>query len=309
MVRCLLKQTQPQLQATGLSHTSLFIQDSYMKQITKEEFLLRATTKFGDKFNYSNVVYVSFKMPVEIMCNIHKVIIIKSPQHHLMGDGCCKSCANEKSVTTRSGKFKKQTPDELLVRFNDIYNNKYSYNFVRDKVNIMCPVHGGFSLTAKSHLAGNHCSKCTADEHQKRLKFNNPFSTEAGKRKIKETMLSKYGYDSPCKNPNIHAKQQRYKMKEYTFDTGEVIKYRGYELKAILDLINVYGYKLSEIQLTEKRGIKYGDRVYHPDIIIPNERRIIEVKSSYTYSVDYEKLGKVKPAVEEAGFTFECWIY
>ena len=46
---------------------------------------------------------------------------------------------------------------------------------------------------------------------------------------------------------------------------------------------------------------------YYVDIFIPNENRMIEVKSNYTYEKD--GVQEKKDACLRAGFTYEIWIY
>ena len=77
-----------------------------------------------------------------------------------------------------------------------------------------------------------------------------------------------------------------------------------------------------DIQLKNRPSIKYfwssvdgiGDdkwHYYHPDIVIPKENRIIEVKSTWTYNgkPEFESKNKAKEkACSEAGWKFEFWI-
>lgn len=47
---------------------------------------------------------------------------------------------------------------------------------------------------------------------------------------------------------------------------------------------------------------------YYPDIYIPSEKRIIEVKSPYTYTQQLEQNNCKRDQVINDGYTFEFWI-
>jgi hypothetical protein len=50
-------------------------------------------------------------------------------------------------------------------------------------------------------------------------------------------------------------------------------------------------------------------KVYFPDIYIPKQNLIIEVKSTYTYSKEYDKNIAKANATKNTGYNFEFWIY
>ena len=71
-----------------------------------------------------------------------------------MGNGC--------------GKCTGKTSDKnyFLDRSNEIHNNKYDYSLVeyigvKNKIKIICPIHGEFKQTPSSHTKGNGCPKCS----------------------------------------------------------------------------------------------------------------------------------------------------
>lgn len=64
--------------------------------ISKEVFLARAISRFGDHYDYSLVKYRSYKSPVKIKCKRHPVKeIIVTPERHLCTTGGCKYCLRE----------------------------------------------------------------------------------------------------------------------------------------------------------------------------------------------------------------------
>lgn len=67
--------------------------------ISKETFLARARARFGDQYDYSTIVYKSYKTPIRIRCREHPVKeIVITPEKHLQTTGGCKYCLREKRV-------------------------------------------------------------------------------------------------------------------------------------------------------------------------------------------------------------------
>ena len=61
--------------------------------ISKDVFLRRAQSRFADQYDYSAIVYKSFKTPIKIRCREHPVKEITiTPEKHLQTTGGCKFC-------------------------------------------------------------------------------------------------------------------------------------------------------------------------------------------------------------------------
>jgi len=122
------------------------------------------------------------------------------------------------------------------------------------------------------------------------------------------------GYYNPFSDPKIMEKalENGYKNKKITLPSGNIINYRGYEHVAINYLLQYY----SELEIETKPSnipkIKFAfngkDGIYYPDIFIPSENRIIEVKSTWTYKKDLEKNLTKQQACLDYGYNFEFWI-
>jgi hypothetical protein len=64
--------------------------------ITQELFLARARDRFGDRYDYSGIIYKSYKTPIRISCRQHPVrSIMITPEKHLQTTGGCKYCLRE----------------------------------------------------------------------------------------------------------------------------------------------------------------------------------------------------------------------
>ena len=133
---------------------------------------------------------------------------------------------------------------------------------------------------------------------------------------VKETMLKRYGVENPMQVPEFFSKQQKsaFAYKEYKFPSGKIVLYQGYEHFCLDDLLEE-GYDENDIinSVKEVPTISYvfndTNRVYFPDIFIPKENKLIEIKSSRTMEIDLHKnLSKAKACVEQ-GYNYELRIY
>jgi hypothetical protein len=133
--------------------------------------------------------------------------------------------------------------------------------------------------------------------------------------KGKQTCREKYNVENVMQHIEIFKKAQSslYSTKFMTLPSGIEITYQGYENVAIITLLEK---SYLEDQLILDRDliptIKYEfenkSRVYFPDIFIPHENKIIEVKSIWTYDKDLEKNLAKRLACLDQGYQFEFWI-
>jgi len=84
---------------------------------------------------------------------------------------------------------KKLSKEELIKRCNKKHNNKYDYSLIvykilKDKVKIICPIHGIFEQQLYSHMTTSGCPKCN------NLTLNN----DKFIKKAKEIHKDKYDY-------------------------------------------------------------------------------------------------------------------
>ncbi len=144
----------------------------------------------------------------------------------------------------------------------------------------------------------------------------NPFASDTIKSRIKKTNLEKYGVEYPSQNEEIFAKAQKNakKFKDFTMPSGAIRKVQGYEPFALRDLLAA---GITEDQIKTERKevprIKYSveekDRYYFPDIFIPHQNRLIEVKSTWTYKCKTDFVKQKGEAAKAAGYNYELWIY
>ena len=169
-------------------------------------------------------------------------------------------------------------------------------------------------VSGNAHIDGKLKSMIT-----KQVKYNNPNYNNVDK--IKSTKLKRYG--SPTFN-NTEKAQRTYfktygvyrpaqrteimdkivgvsiKSKQFKMPSGKIVYLQGYEPVVVQQLLN-NGYEEEDLLLKHRPSIKYywrsddgyGDNkwhIYHPDIVIISEHKIIEVKSNYTYNGNGDRL-------------------
>lgn len=67
--------------------------------ISQDTFLQRARARFADHYDYSLIVYKSYKTPIQIRCTLHPVKLISiTPEKHLQTSGGCKYCLRNSRI-------------------------------------------------------------------------------------------------------------------------------------------------------------------------------------------------------------------
>ena len=158
---------------------------------TSEDFLKEAIHKHGDKYDYSEVVYINTHTHVIIKCPHHGVFT-QSPIDHISSMFGCKQCADiNRGLLLRSG------TDEFIQKAFLIHKDKYDYTQVKYITNdihitIMCNTHGPFLQLPAVHLRGNGCPLCAIQQQADNKRYTNEEFIE----KAKEVHGELYNYDS-----------------------------------------------------------------------------------------------------------------
>ena len=67
--------------------------------ISQDTFLQRALARFADHYDYSQILYKSYKTPIQIRCKLHPVKLISiTPEKHLQTSGGCKYCLRDSRI-------------------------------------------------------------------------------------------------------------------------------------------------------------------------------------------------------------------
>lgn len=125
--------------------------------LDQEIFLIKARRKWGDKYDYSLVNFVSCAKRVKIIHN--GAIYEQLPNNHL------KYAPERRNIRTH---------EEFVTDASRVHNNKYSYEravYVKDNriITITCPLHGDFEQKAGVHLRGSGCRRCSESIGERRV--------------------------------------------------------------------------------------------------------------------------------------------
>ena len=134
-----------------------------MEASTKEIFIEQAIKIHGNKYDYSEVIYINNRTPVKIYCNTHKIFFWQTPDVHLRGSGC-PECAKESRIM--SNRLYKSDKEFELAAIS-VHGNKYNYKesvYINSetKVKIFCNTcEKFFYQTPYLHInCGCGCPEC-----------------------------------------------------------------------------------------------------------------------------------------------------
>ena len=124
---------------------------------TAEQFVEKARAVHGDTYDYALCfdTYSDMLSPVSIRCKIHGIFSQRAA-NHTFGKGCKKCWEDRQRVTY----------EEFVCRSQAVHGNIYAYSDAdyqrtADKVEIVCPMHGGFMQAPTFHMAGSGCPACS----------------------------------------------------------------------------------------------------------------------------------------------------
>ena len=143
-----------------------------------ENFIKKAKTVWGDKFNYSNTTFLDATIAVNIECPQHGQFR-QLPFHHLKGINGCLGCSGQ-------GKDRKTTK-EFIASAKAVWGDDrwdYSqckYVTYRHNVTIICKEHNTeYTQTPQSHLSKKMgCKVCLKNSILARTKTTEQFIKDA----------------------------------------------------------------------------------------------------------------------------------
>jgi len=238
--------------------------------LTTEEYIQRAKKIHGDKYDYSLTDYKTSLSKIKVICKIHSEFEILA-NLHISGSGCQK-CSYE-----QQGKNQTITPQEFVRRANEIHNNKYDYSLLeykttKDKINIICPIHGIFNQCANSHMNGRGCRKC----YFEKLKLS----------------LIKTTDDFIIQSSKIHNNKYDYSKSIYTACKNKLIiicPKHGEFLQEATKHMHGHGCRKCQYDtIPATQPISFQDFVY---------RSKIKHNDRYSYNVDYYTNGSTKTKI------------
>jgi hypothetical protein len=123
-----------------------------------EKFIRKSIEVHGDKYDYSKTDYIKSSEKVIIICKEHGEFL-QIPNNHLRGAEC-KLCSLKKISLKRT-----YTNEMFIKKAKEKHGDKYDYSKViftkaKQKVIIICRIHGEFQQTPDNHCQGKGCELC-----------------------------------------------------------------------------------------------------------------------------------------------------
>ena len=193
------------------------------------------------------------------------------------------------------------------------YNVNYPFQteIIRKKINETCFKRYGFNSPLQSEIIKEKIK----NTNLLRRGVEYPMQSLNVKEKLKENNMKKYGVEYAFQSEEVQIKisENSYKYKKYKMPSGEIRNVQGYEPYALDELVKLY--KEEDIKTNRKDipRIKYMinnlEKYYFPDIFIPIENKIIEIKSTWTYKKKMDIILKKAKATKAKQYIYEIWIY
>jgi len=156
------------------------------KKITYDDFVNRSNLIHKRKYDYSKSnLSGGVHVPVEIICPIHGSFF-QSPAEHMRGCKCPKCAYIEVHNKQR------KTNETFIKEIEKIYGDKYDFSKVnytgaKNKVCVICPIHGEFYIRPNDLLNGHGCPACAGTK---------PLTTDSFKERAIKMFGNKYEYDN-----------------------------------------------------------------------------------------------------------------
>lgn len=164
------------------------------RRCSYEGFIEKAKKVHGDKYDYSEVNYITCKDKVIIICPEHGEFLI-TPDSHLQGQGCpiCRYIKSSSAI--------RKNLNDVINDFKRIHGDRYDYSKVeyknnKTKVCIICPQHGEFWQTPDNHMKGKGCPHCAQSKLES---ITREFLTENGIEFIEQKGFDWLRYKSPMR--------------------------------------------------------------------------------------------------------------
>lgn len=158
-------------------------------RLNTEQFIEKAKSVHGDKYDYSKVEYVNNNTKVCIICPIHGEFW-QTPHNHLVGG--CYQCGRDKSrLKTYSD------TEKFIEKAKAVHGDEYDYSkvvYVKSniKVCIICSKHGEFWVTPNNHLQGRKCPLCSIENGNPITRL---YTTESFVEACKKIHGDKFSYE------------------------------------------------------------------------------------------------------------------
>lgn len=136
-------------------------------KISTDQFIKKAEIIHNYKYGYDMVEYITHTCKITIICKIHGPFM-QTPQSHLQNHGCPICGINNRKSRPCS------TTDQFIKKAKNIHHDRYDYSCVdyksaKEKIIIICNIHGKFIQNPNDHLSNHGCPHCGGIESNKKI--------------------------------------------------------------------------------------------------------------------------------------------
>lgn len=153
---------------------------------TTEQFIKESKAYNGFDIDYSKTIYRGEKVKAIFICPIHGEFE-RFPEDLLSKrrPGGCPKCGFETIRRKKLYSFEKFK--EKAQRIHGQHYEYMNYEGANKEIDLICPIHGSFSILASKHLQGQGCSLCRASKleneirdflNSHHLKFKEQYKTQ-----------------------------------------------------------------------------------------------------------------------------------
>ena len=133
------------------------------KTLTTEQWIKKAKSIHGDRYDYSKAVYKSARTKLIVTCKEHGDFKI-DPSNHIHLKRGCKICSGGNFFNADNSK-KRLTQTQFLQRANKVAPvnldfSKSVFHDTRTKVVVTCKIHGDFEILPSNLFQGANCREC-----------------------------------------------------------------------------------------------------------------------------------------------------
>jgi len=213
------------------------------------------------------------------------------------------------SNVSQSDEIKEKKKQSTLKNYGVEHNSQS--NEIKEKKKATTLLHYG----VEHHQQIKEISQKSANTKLEKYGYSYPLQNPLCRRKAKKTNIERYGYEHVMHNPEIASRAENHskRWKDYIWKSGEISRVQGYE-PIVLKELEDSGYCFEDIKTSKKDmpeifyEFNNTKHRYYPDIFIPSENLIIEVKSNYTLKKELEKNTAKFQATTNAGFIFKLEV-
>lgn len=128
------------------------------------KFRTNSTTVHGDRYDYSEAIYVNAATALKIICSDHGPFW-STPNNHISAGTGCPECGK-----IESGANRRRSQEEMLTLLktkqpNTITYDKFVFNGYSDNITLTCTIHGDFEKSYYNALVGQTCMICSKTKY------------------------------------------------------------------------------------------------------------------------------------------------